>query len=225
MPRNLVIGDVHGCSTELGLLLDELRVGEKDCVYMLGDLINRGPDPHGVFEILRGLPRVRALWGNHELRLLRYRKSRDSQFLKAADWETLPKLTREDWDFMENRMEGPLLLEEHNTLLVHGGFLPNIPWHQQKLDVTTRIQVVSPEGKACKRAAVPKGTPWQELWRGPPHVIYGHTPRVAIQRSTWTLGIDTGCVLGGHLSACILPSREIVQVPARKKYHLNPLFA
>ncbi len=224
MKRGIVIGDVHGCSEELSKLLDEVRITSSDSVYLLGDLVNRGPDPHGVFEILRGLANVRCLWGNHELRLLKYKKSKNPLDLKAADWETLPKLTSADWDFMENRMERPFMLEEFNTVLVHGGFLPMMPWYQQPLSVTTRIQVVGVDNKAHKRADCPKGIAWQELWKGPPFVIYGHTPQEKIQKRLWSLGIDTGCVLGGYLTACILPSREIIQIPAKKKYHTNPLF-
>jgi serine/threonine protein phosphatase 1 len=37
-------------------------------------------------------------------------------------------------------------------------------------------------------------------------------------RNKWTLGIDTACVMGGALTACVLPGRTLVQVPAREKY-------
>lgn len=206
------------------MLLDEIAPSKEDCIYLLGDLVNRGPDPHGVFEIARSYPRLRALYGNHELRLLRYRESKDPIHLKATDWETLPKLTPADWEFMETRMEPPILLEDQNIILVHGGFLPQIPWQEQGLDITTHVQVVGQDNKPYKRGDNTKGIPWQHLWQGPPYVIYGHTPRAGIERLRWSLGIDTGCCLGGHLTACILPSKEIVQVTARKKYHNRPLY-
>jgi hypothetical protein len=50
-------------------------------------------------------------------------------------------------------------------------------------------------------------------------VIYGHTPRPDVSWLKWSLGIDTGCVLGGSLTACILPEKRIVQVKARAKYY------
>ena len=37
-------------------------------------------------------------------------------------------------------------------------------------------------------------------------------------RTKWTLGIDTACVLGGSLTAYILPEKRIVQVKARQDY-------
>jgi hypothetical protein len=48
-------------------------------------------------------------------------------------------------------------------------------------------------------------------------VIYGHTPRREPAATRWSLGIDTACVQGGALTACILPGRELVQVPARAR--------
>lgn len=225
MQHRIVIGDVHGCADELHALLEEIQPGAEDEVIFLGDLVNRGPDPHGVFDIARSLPRMRALWGNHELRLLRYRQQKNPALLRPRDWETLSRLTLDDWDFIEHRMEGPLFLEAQNTILVHAGFLPGIPWQAQSLEVTTHIQVVGPDGKPYKRGECLKGIPWQHLWQAPPYVIYGHTPRQRIERQPWSLGIDTGCVLGGKLTACILPQKEIVQVPARKQYHARPLYA
>ena len=60
---------------------------------------------------------------------------------------------------------------------------------------------------------------WSTLWNGPPFVIYGHTPREEVARTKWTLGIDTACVLGGSLTAYVLPEKKIVQVKARETYY------
>ena len=103
-------------------------------------------------------------------------------------------------------------------MLVHGGFLPGKPWRGQPASVVTRIQVVSPDGQPHKRAEFPDAPHWSELWNGPPFVIYGHTPRPEPAWTQWSLGIDTGCVLGGALTACVLPGRTLIQVPAREKY-------
>jgi diadenosine tetraphosphatase ApaH/serine/threonine PP2A family protein phosphatase len=110
-------------------------------------------------------------------------------------------------------------LPELNTVFVHGGFLPGEPWQKQPASVVTRIQVIDTEGRPRKRADAPDGTLWAERWAGPPFVVYGHTPRPDIFKLKWSVGIDTACVLGGHLTAFILPERRFVQVRARRRYY------
>ena len=82
-----------------------------------------------------------------------------------------------------------------------------------------RIQVVAKDGTALKRSEEPSAPHWSEVWNGPPFVIYGHTPGPEVVRLKWSLGIDTGCAMGGSLTACILPEKRIVQVRAREKYY------
>ena len=105
------------------------------------------------------------------------------------------------------------------VVLVHGGFLPDQPWRRQPARVVTRIQVVDRDGEPRKRAEAPDAPHWSEVWRGPPFVVYGHTPREDVERTKWTIGIDTGCAQGGSLTAYILPEGRIVQVRARRRYH------
>jgi hypothetical protein len=84
--------------------------------------------------------------------------------------------------------------------------------------VVTRNQVIDKNGRPRKRAEAPDALPWADLWAGPPYVVYGHTPRPEIYKLKWSLGIDTACVMGGHLTAFILPERRIVQVKAQRRY-------
>jgi diadenosine tetraphosphatase ApaH/serine/threonine PP2A family protein phosphatase len=186
-------------------------------VVLLGDLVNRGPDSAAVIALARRHARL-ALLGNHELRLLNFRKTGDPTHLKKADYDTLKQLSSRDWAYL-NAMPLTYLDRKHSTVLVHGGFLPGQPWRGQPARIVTRIQVVGKGGVPCKRSEAPDAPHWSELWRGPPFVIYGHTPRRDIARLKWSLGIDTGCVLGGMLTACILPEKRIVQVRAREKYY------
>lgn len=217
MGRNIVIGDVHGCLAELTDLLAKLKPAKEDLLIFLGDLVNRGPDSHGVVSLVRGLPNAISLLGNHELRLLQYRKEREAKILKDYDWETVRQLDEQDWKYLQG-MKLTYYLAEMQTVCVHGGFLPNQPWDKQSAEIVTRIQVIDDEGKPRKRTEAPLARSWADLWKGPPFVIYGHTPRPDVSRRPWSLGLDTGCVYGGSLSACILPEREIVQVAAHQTY-------
>lgn len=215
----IAIGDIHGCSIELDELLEALEYNEEDeHLVFLGDLINRGPDSRGVLDRVHELNNKTLIVGNHELRLLNFKKTGDSSKLKPYDYSTLEILEERDWKLFES-MVPTYYVREYDTVFVHGGFLPNIPWQEQPVEVVAKIQTVSPDGKPKKRTKNNENPLWSDLWVGPPFVVYGHTPNIdKIERGTWSLDLDTGCVWGGSLSAYVLPGKAIVSVPAHKKY-------
>jgi hypothetical protein len=213
----IAIGDIHGCAAEFAELLAKLAPGRDDRIVLLGDLVNRGPDSRGVLDLAREHG-VTALLGNHELRLLKYRRTGEKKYIKETDLDTFEKLRPADWRLLEAM---PLTFEEPEleTVFVHGGFLPGTPWRKQPAEVVTRIQVVDKDGRPAKRADAPGAPLWADLWEGPPFVVYGHTPRPETYKRKWSAGIDTACAMGGSLTALVLPERQIVQVKARKKYY------
>lgn len=221
--RIFAIGDIHGCRAEFEHLLHKLNLQAADEVILLGDLINRGPDSAGVMRLARALPNCRCLVGNHELRLLNYRRDSDPSLLKYYDWDTIHQLDDEDWNFMSTFLK-TIELPEIETVAVHGGFAPWLDWRVQALGDVSEIQMVDIKSKtAGKRSDVSKGVPWQDLWKGPPFVVCGHTPRKDVYRKKYSICLDTGCVYGGRLTACELNSREIIQVSALESYLDKPL--
>ncbi|MGA2231936.1 MAG: polynucleotide kinase-phosphatase, partial [Tepidisphaeraceae bacterium] len=59
---------------------------------------------------------------------------------------------------------------------------------------------------------------WAAEYRGPAHIVYGHTP---VHEADWlnrTINIDTGCVFGGKLTALRWPEKEIISVAAMQTY-------
>ena len=85
----------------------------------------------------------------------------------------------------------------------------------------------NPRLKMNMRSVLPNGTvtskffhnwPWARLWTGPELVLFGHDADRGLQEYDNALGIDTGCVYGGRLTACILPERRLVSVAAKKEY-------
>ena len=70
-----VIGDIHGGSHTLQALLDQLSPKHDDCIYLLGDYIDRGPDSKGVLDIIIDMQEagydLRPIRGNHEDMLIR----------------------------------------------------------------------------------------------------------------------------------------------------------
>ena len=52
MSRTIIVGDVHGCASELASLFSHLNVVPADNIYFVGDVLARGPDSLGVLEQL-----------------------------------------------------------------------------------------------------------------------------------------------------------------------------
>ncbi|MEO5957553.1 MAG: metallophosphoesterase [Opitutaceae bacterium] len=214
--RLIAIGDIHGCHLEFAELLDRIALAKEDRLVLLGDLVNRGPDSCKVIDLARE-NRAIALLGNHELRLLKYRRTADKKYVKEGDLGTFEKLRPDDWTYLE-AMRLTYEEPELNVVFVHGGFLPQEPWQKQSAEVVTRIQVIDRNGRPAKRADAPEAPAWADLWSGPPFVVYGHTPRPEVYKLKWSVGLDTACVLGGHLTAYELPEKRFIQVRARQRY-------
>lgn len=122
------IGDVHGCWRSLQALLDRLPWHpERDRLWLVGDLVNRGA---GSLEVLRWARRTEAelderfacVLGNHEVHLL----ARAAGVAAAKPRDTLDRLlAASDRDELVAWVAGrPLLHREGERLLVHAGLLP-----------------------------------------------------------------------------------------------------
>lgn len=118
------IGDLQGCDVPLGRLLDKIDFSpSRDTLYVLGDLVNRGPDSLKVLRRLAALgDAAQCLLGNHDLHLLALwqgarppgRKDTVQDILQAEDSETL-------LDWLRHRA---MALHRHGWLMVHAGVLP-----------------------------------------------------------------------------------------------------
>ena len=216
MPRTIAIGDVHGCADEFEELLAKLELKHDDRVIQVGDLVNRGPDSHRVIELAREY-QVESIIGNHELRLLTARGENKPSLLNQYDRVTLKELTKDDWNYLE-AMPKFFYDAQIDTVIVHGGFLPDKPWQTQGSELITNIQVIDNQGKAAKRSDAPDAAPWTDFWGGSPFVVYGHTPRPRVFIREGSIGIDTGCVYGGYLTAYIIEDKSLVQVRALSAY-------
>ena len=135
-----LIGDVQGCNAALGRLLDTLDFSpSRDTAFVLGDLVNRGPDSAGVLRRLMRLGNAaHCLLGNHDLSLL------------ATAWGHRPPHRR---DTLGDVLEAPdradmlhWLRHQHlahlhdQVLMVHAGVLPG--WTpEQTLSLAAEVEV------------------------------------------------------------------------------------
>jgi bis(5'-nucleosyl)-tetraphosphatase (symmetrical) len=120
-----VVGDIQGCYAEFAQLLDMIAFDPSgDRVWLVGDLVNRGPDSLSVLRHVKSLgTAATTVLGNHDLHLLvvaaghraPHRRDTLSLVLEAPDRDDL-------LDWLRRR---PLVVREGDLLLVHAGLLPS----------------------------------------------------------------------------------------------------
>nr|WP_049928271.1 metallophosphoesterase family protein [Halopiger goleimassiliensis] len=185
-----VVGDVHGCYEALDTLLSTLELGEDDLAVFVGDLVRKGPESAAVLERIRTSPQLLSVRGNNEQKLL--------------DGEaSLPELDEADREFLTSL---PTAIAWEDGLVVHGGVDPSRPLgtHSDGDVLTMR----SPDGDGYD------GPFWFDAYEGPPRVFFGHTVLEEPLEREWVIGLDTGCVYGGALTAYDLRRERFVSVSA-----------
>ncbi len=135
------VGDVQGCDAPLGQLLAEIDFSpSRDTLFVLGDLVNRGPASAQVLRRLMALGHaVQCVLGNHDLHLLA---------VAAGASRTKPL------DTLDNLLQAPdrpalldwlrhqrMAIWQHGVLMVHAGVLP--AWNvAQTLALAAEVETV-----------------------------------------------------------------------------------
>ncbi|WP_405713081.1 polynucleotide kinase-phosphatase [Streptomyces xanthophaeus] len=233
-----IVGDIHGCSSELETLLGKL--GYEDGVHpqgrtavFVGDLVDRGPDSPGVLRRVMGMVKsgnALCVPGNHENKLGRHLKGSKVQRTHGLA-ETIEQLEAEPEEFVQEVREFIRGLVSHYVLdggrlvVCHAG-LPE-KYHGRTSGRVRSHALYGETTGETDEFGLPVRYPWAEDYRGKAAVVYGHTP---VPDTSWinnTICLDTGAVFGGRMTALRWPERELVDVPAEKVWYepVKPLAA
>ena len=217
--RIYVIGDVHGCDTQLAALHDAVaqdlarRPVTSPLLIHIGDYVDRGPDSAAVIARLLDGPRIDGmkvinLMGNHEHTMLAaisgdrpagtdwlYQGGRPALESYGID----PDGPREAW--IEQIPPAHLAFlrglsmqyRQGDYLFVHAGIRPGIPLDQQAPEDLLRIR--QPFLYTEQSFGVV--------------VVHGHTPVKAPVVRPNRIAIDTGAVFGGALTCAVLEDETI----------------
>ncbi len=261
------IGDVQGCHEELRALLALLKFSpDRDRLWFVGDLVNRGPCSLETLRLVRALDdNAVVVLGNHDLHLLAIvhgdHRKRNSDTLDAV-------LAAPDRDvLLEWLLTRPLAHSEAGDLMVHAGVVPqwtvaltlelarevetalrhnprrlfehmygNEPdrWSPQltgmerlrfAINVLTRLRVCTADGRvdlALKGEPPPPPSPLRPWFTfetrasRAARIIFGHWSVLGLVLQPGVVGLDSGCVWGGALTALDLDAaRAPVSVPCR----------
>jgi len=215
--RLYVVGDIHGCAAELETLIGALPLAGGDRLAFVGDYIDRGPAVRAVIDLLLAL-RAREeldtvfLRGNHEDMCLAW-LGRGGQWGESWMMNGAPA-TLASYG-VPLSLDGPRAAEYLPP--AHLAFLEGlVPWH-----VADRFLLVHAgvrPGRALEQQTLDDLLWIREEFIHEPHdlphtVVFGHTPRREILvHLPYKIGIDTGCVYGGRLTAIELTEGVVYQV-------------
>ncbi|NUK52117.1 polynucleotide kinase-phosphatase [Streptomyces lunaelactis] len=225
-----IIGDIHGCRSELETLLTKLGYvdgahPEGRTAVFVGDLVDRGPDSPGVLRRVMSMVtdgNALCVPGNHENKLGRWLKGRNVQHTHGLA-ETIEQLEKEDDSFREQVREfidglvSHYVLDEGKLVVCHAG-LPE-KYHGRTSGRVRSHALYGDTTGETDEFGLPVRYPWAEDYRGRAAVVYGHTP---VPDTSWinnTICLDTGAVFGGRMTALRWPERELVDVPAEKVWY------
>lgn len=230
--RVYAIGDIHGRADLLramhrAILQDVAdAAAERRVVVYLGDYIDRGPNSRETVDLLieQPLPGFDAvhLLGNHEAFLLRFLEERTvaALWLRNGGHATCfsygvdpaaPPEGADYLDWLQGSLDG-LVPEAHRKffaalrlshvegdyLFVHAGIRPGVPVDGQDPDDLLWI----------REPFLSSGRDFGKI------VVHGHTPTDQPEQRANRIGIDTGAVYGGKLTALVLEGdgRRFLQV-------------
>lgn len=211
MGRTIVIGDIHGCFEELQDLLKVVELRTDDRVIAVGDLIVKGPQSREVLDRFIEDDRFSAVIGNHDRAIRQHWRGEPLRLTKEQK-ATVAELESDRERYSAYLRSLPFTINLGSHLIVHAGVRPGVPLRRQMSSDLTEMRTmgVNPSSR--------KGVPWFDVYRGRRVVLFGHWPAKAPRVARRALGLDTGCVYGGRLTAYIIELNQFVSVPARQSY-------
>lgn len=200
--RRIFVGDIQGCRESLERLLAAVGFEQgRDRLLPVGDLVNKGPDSPGTLQLLMQL-RAEPVLGNHDLHWLK----------KARE----PDPAQRRWLLAQ-----PFVRLFDDVIMVHAGLHPQ--WDEARLlrlstveqNYAVNVRYCDADGNQPPNDWPPPGPPfrpWDDFYAGKKRVVFGHWARRGLVVRPQCVGLDTGCVYGGKLSAWIAEEDRIVQV-------------
>ena len=156
--RTLVMGDIHGSYLALQQCLERCRFDPlADTLIQLGDVVDRGPQTYECVEVLRSLPNLIALRGNHDdwlhdfittgyhtgnlahggrATILSYvqRLEEPVKIIHKTDGGSKTSLVEKDIPSSHQHFfasQSLYYIDDHNNCFVHGGFEKGLPFFEQ----------------------------------------------------------------------------------------------
>jgi len=208
---SIFIGDIHGTYKTLKKLLEKYP---SDPIYLVGDLIDRGPGSVDVIQFLiDNYDRIKCVIGNHEEMMM--------------DFYSRPQKPRMNHIWLMNG--GKKVFEKYHyscpeKLRSHLKFIKSLPYYIELPDLKNndeRYPIISHsiiKSKNIQKCIDDQSIIWgryfpeNDISEGKWFNIFGHTPVLNPWITDHWANIDTGCCFKGHLTAMEWPSLNCTMI-------------
>ena len=231
-----IISDIHGCYDSYMELLKRIEFENTDELYILGDAMDRGPEPIKVMQDIMERSNVIYILGNHDFAMYMIMKrlcveitsENCESHLTVEDMESYQmwlldggqttaeqfrKLGRyEQMDMLDYIAEASAYEivehDDHTYILVHAGLGGFSP--TRELDDYDLYELIGERVDYTKRYYPDKNV----------YLVTGHTPTISIPgwekpevyQDNGHIALDCGCVFGGRLAAFCIETGEVTYV-------------
>lgn len=207
-----VVSDVFGCKERFDALLKEIRFSKKDTLYVLGNILDKGPEPIALLIDLSYEPNIIPILGDRDY--MAYRQLRLSQdHQKPTDAESISKMREWLATGGQTTLQGFLELEEEDRDWVLE-YLEEFALYAE-LEVKGKKYLLSHAGVAgaeteedldeMEPEAFLNGAGDAKKLSGDWIQVYGHNATAgAVEKGENYIRINCGCIHGGRLAAYCL---------------------
>ena len=222
--RTIIIGDIHGCSAALGVLLAQVNpVAGQDRLVFLGDLFDRGPDSFGVLKTVKQLAELFGedfilLLGNHEDYLLTPHLKKTQRMIwervgrqaTVSSFESAGAHMEDSIPWMKNHVR--LYWRTDGFQCVHAGLMIDPP-EVNDLETLVHSHEIVPLNRYNGPLTITGHIALDRVTRfaGDGETTEEYEDDVSlILPETGVICIDTGCGKGGRLTAMIIEGNQFV---------------
>jgi protein phosphatase len=241
-----IIGDLHGCASELEMLLEQLgwqreTIEEPDPFWgnaswkhpegrraiFLGDLVDRGPRVVDTIRIVRNMVKSGAAFciaGNHDVKLVRWLRGKQVQIRHGLEKSVaeIEPLAADDRAKLASFLDGLVahyVLDGGKLVVAHAGLREEM--HGRGSGAVREFCLYGETTGETDEFGLPIRYNWASEYRGKATVVYGHTPVPEPEWLNNTVNIDTGAVFGGKLTGLRYPEREFVSTAPTPEYSVS----
>lgn len=195
-----VMSDIHGCYDRFMQMLDLINFNDKDELYIIGDIIDRGDKPIEIFEYILTHKNIKLLKGNHEDMACNYQLDGDLSLwmMNGGNTTFYEMLMKPDINYLDNFCNYikrlPSIMVVGKYILVHAGL--TFPKNYNDLSLQEFLDLQDKEECLWDRTHIGNEKQFKDYT-----IICGHTPvqniehnkEVKIIHRLGHIYIDCGC--------------------------------